>query len=217
MNKTSPQLPREFTLTNDFSSYAEEFLISELPITNMKSTGSVVRDEGFYRIEINKSIFDNCTLHACNFRKASFIDVVFQTCDLSNTEFQNAYFERCRFISCKCLGVNMSDTVIKKTVFEESNLQYSYFDRSRMTDVVFEEIDFTEASMAEATLKKFQPNKSKFLKNNFHRTLLATVDFTNSELAAPIVSSPPVELKGATIDMFQAANLIGLWGIIVKL
>lgn len=46
--------------------------------------------------------------------------------------------------------------------------------------------------------------------------MLATVDFTNNEFVAPIVSTPPIELKGAIINMFQAANLIGLWGVIVK-
>jgi len=46
--------------------------------------------------------------------------------------------------------------------------------------------------------------------------MLATVDFTNNEFVAPMVSTPPTELKGAIINMFQAANLIGLWGVIVK-
>jgi len=32
----------------------------------------------------------------------------------------------------------------------------------------------------------------------------------------PLVSMPPAELKGSIINMFQAANLIGLWGIRVK-
>lgn len=85
-----------------------------------------------------------------------------------------------------------------------------------MSDILFEQINFTESSMSDAKLKKFKAIKCKFFKNNFYKTLLATVDFTDNEFIAPMVSSPPIELKGAIINMFQAADLISLWGIVVK-
>ena len=110
----------------------------------------------------------------------------------------------------------MSDTVFKHITFEQSNLQYSYFNKTKMTDVMFAHVDFTESTITEAKLKRFEVNNSKFRKNNFYKTMLATIDFTNSELVAPTVSSPPIELQGAIINMFQAADLIGLWGVIVK-
>ena len=65
-------------------------------------------------------------------------------------------------------------------------------------------------------MKKFAAKNSLFVKNNFFQTLLAGVDFTGNELIAPMVSSPPYELKGMMIDQFQAADLIGLLGVIVK-
>jgi hypothetical protein len=46
---------------------------------------------------------------------------------------------------------------------------------------------------------------------------LAKIDFTTSELKMPMVSFPPTELQGIVVNMFQAAELIGLWGIVVKL
>ena len=216
MNKISTQFPNEFILIADFFSYSQDFLIAEVPISEIKSSESTIQDEDFYRIEIKKSIFENCTFHNCNFGKASFVDVVFQSCDLSNSKFVDAYFERCKFVSCKCIGINMSDTVIKKTTFEYSNLQYSYYDKTKMSDILFEQIDFTESSMTDAKLKCFKANECKFLKNNFCKTMLASVDFTNNELVAPTVSEPPIELKGAIINMFQAADLISIWGIVVK-
>lgn len=85
-----------------------------------------------------------------------------------------------------------------------------------MTGVLFDHIDFTESSMSEAKLRKFEARDSRFVKNNFFKTMLTTVDFSNNEFTMPIVSSPPVELKGAIINMFQAADLIGLLGVIVN-
>ena len=46
--------------------------------------------------------------------------------------------------------------------------------------------------------------------------MLSSVDFSENEFVAPIVSMPPEELKGAVLNPSQAADLIGLWGIIVK-
>jgi uncharacterized protein YjbI with pentapeptide repeats len=216
MNINRPQTAKELIRIDDFSSYAQDFLSEELPISGIRGCEERIEGAEFFRIDLRKSIFENCTFCHCNFEKASFVDVLFQSCDLSNSKLAGAYFERCRFISCKCIGIEMNDTVVKQTTFEQSNFQYSSFNQTKMTDVLFDHIDFTEASLVEAKLKRFGAIESRFVKNNFFKTLLATVDFTNNEFAAPIVSTPPIELKGAIVNMFQAANLIGLWGVIVK-
>ena len=98
----------------------------------------------------------------------------------------------------------------------DSKLQYSPLDRAQLSDVSFENVDFTEASLSEAKLKRFEATESKFIKNNFFKTLLAAVDFSENEFLAPTVSMPPVELKDAIINRTQAADLINLWGVIVK-
>jgi uncharacterized protein YjbI with pentapeptide repeats len=110
----------------------------------------------------------------------------------------------------------MHGTVIKQTTFEQSNFQYSNFNETKMNEVLFDNIDFTESSISEAKLKKFEAKNSRFIKNNFFKTMLATVDFTDNEFKMPLVSTPPIELKGMVINMFQAADLIGLLGIIVN-
>lgn len=110
----------------------------------------------------------------------------------------------------------MSDTILKHLIFEQSNLKYSFFNQSKFSNVKFDQVDFTDSSMTETTLKKFETVDSKFVNNNLFKTLLADVDFSKNELMSPIVSSPPIELKGATINLFQAADLIKLWGIHVN-
>jgi len=215
MNIRRPQILTDLIAIDDFSSYVQVFLVEELPVLKIESREELIEDAKFLKIEIRKS-FKNCIFRNCNFEKASFIDVVFQECDLSNSKFAGAYFDRCRFAACKCIGIDMSDTVVKQTTFTQSNFQYSHFNHMKMIDVLFDHIDFTESSMVESRLKRFVARDSRFVKNNFFKTMLATVDFTNNELVAPTVSTPPIELKGAIINMFQAANLIGLWGVIVE-
>lgn len=216
MSITSPQIADKLTQIGDFSSYVQELLLEELPLSEVKSCEERIEGAWFCKMETLNSIFHSCTFHNCNFENASFIDVVFQSCDLSNSKFTGSYFERCKFVSCKCVGIDMSDTIVKQTTFEHSNFQYSNFDKIKLSDVQFDHIDFTESSMSEAKLKRFEATDCRFVNNNFFKTLLKAVDFSNNEFAAPMVSTPPFELKGAIINMFQAADLIGIWGVVVK-
>lgn len=216
MSIINPQIPADLIKVDDFSSYAQRYLYEEIPIIQIKSYEEYIEHFDFSKSEINKSIFENCTFLDCSFEGASFVDVVFKSCNLSNSNFTDAYFERCQFVACKCVGVNMSDTIFKHTSMQGSNFQYSYFDKTKMTDIAFEDTDLTEVSITEAKLKRFEAKNSRFIKNNFFKTMLAGIDFTKNELIAPTVSAPPSELKGAKISMVQASDLIGLWGIIVE-
>ncbi|WP_291569155.1 MULTISPECIES: pentapeptide repeat-containing protein [unclassified Clostridium] len=216
MSIINPQIPADLIKVDDFSSYAQRYLYEEKPIIQIKIYEEHIEHIDFSKSEINKSIFENCTFLDCSFEGASFVDVVFKSCNLSNSNFTDAYFERCQFVACKCVGVNMSDTIFKHTFIQGLNFQYSYFDKTKMTDIAFEDTDFTEVSITEAKLKRFEAKNSSFIKNNFFKTMLAGIDFTKNELIAPTVSAPPSELKGAKISMVQASDLIGLWGIIVE-
>jgi len=216
MRISSPHLPKEPLRVDNFSSYVRDFLSDESPVIEIESCEERIEGADFYKIEIRRSIFRNCVFLSCSFENSCFIDVVFQSCDLSNSKFAGAYFERCRFISCKCIGLDMSDTAVRQTSFEQSNFQYSNFNKAGITDILFDHIDFTESTMAEAKLSRLEARGSRFVKNNFFKTMLAAVDFSNNEFTAPTVSSPPVELKGAVVNAVQAADLIGLWGVIVK-
>ncbi|PKM73597.1 MAG: hypothetical protein CVU91_04755 [Firmicutes bacterium HGW-Firmicutes-16] len=216
MSIINPQISNKPIHINDFSSYAENYLSEEAPIYEIECYEERIERGNFYSIETKKSIFKNCIFHNCSFENASFIDVIFECCDLSNSKFTGSYFERCQFVSCKCIGIDMSGSIVKQVSFESSNFQYSNFNKIKMTDVLFNNINFSESSMSEAKLNRFEAAKSKFIKNNLFKTMLAAVDFTDNEFVAPTVSNPPIELKGAVINTFQAVDLIGLWGVVVK-
>ena len=216
MSIVNPRLPAKPVPVGDFASLAQEHMSDESPVSGIVVSDTCLREEDVQALEVRSSVFRECSFSHCHFEKAVFVDVVFRNCDLSNSKFRSAYFERCRFESCKLIGIDMSDTRIKNVVFQETRLQYACFDKTKMTDVHFDQTDFTEASVIEASLKQFTAADTKFLRNNFYKTSLAGIDFTRCEFAAPVVSMPPVELKGAILNPFQAADLIGLWGIIVK-
>ena len=216
MKTTPPKIPASLTPVQSFPVFAQELLEEDATIAKTETTGEQVRDSDFHKMDIRMSVFQNCSFHDCNFEKASFMDIVFQSCDFSNSSFQGAYFERCQFLSCKCMGIDMSRAIHKQVTFEDTNLRYANFNLIRMNHVLFDHVDFTEASMAEAQLNTFFTVESQFQRNDFYKTLLKGIDFSHNTFVSPIVSEPPIELRGICIDMFQAAHLIGLWGITVK-
>jgi uncharacterized protein YjbI with pentapeptide repeats len=213
---TRPKIPSELTQVDDFSSYVQEYLVEEMPVLAIAVHSESIADMDFLKLELRTSIFKDCTLHHCSFENGSVVDVIFEDCDLSNSSFSGAYFERCQFLRCKCVGVDMRDTIFKHTAFEESKLLYSLFDKTKLTDVLFDQADLTEVSMSEAVLKRMEVKNSKLIQNNFFKTMLAGIDFTENEFLQPTLSALPVELKGAVISTIQAADLIGMYGVVVK-
>ena len=51
---------------------------------------------------------------------------------------------------------------------------------------------------------------------NFFKTPLKGVDFTSCRLQAPTLSLGGPELRGAEVTLFQAAELAGQMGVIIK-
>lgn len=214
-NRMKPRMPRELEKVDSID-YLHDLKEQEITVYGISMNDVDAKSEDFYKIEISSSIFEKCVFSGASFERASFKDVVFKSCDLSNAIFSEAYFERCTFISCKCIGMDLSGAIIKNVGLENCNLQYSNFNESSITSSCFEHVEFIEASMTNAKQKGLEIHESRVIKCNFYGTKLWGIDFTGNEFYAPIVSDPPRELKGITVDMFQAAELIGIIGIKVK-
>lgn len=212
----NPKLLQNAQRVQDFSILAHVHISEESPLLGVILSGETLEKDDLRQIEIHKARFEKCVFAGCHFEKASFVDTVFEDCDLSGSIFRDAYFERCLFLRCKCVGTDMRETRIKHVTFSQTKLPFACFDRARVSDVLFDQVDFTEASVMEARISRFETIGSRFFKNNFFRTMLSSVDFSENEFVSPIVSMPPEELKGAVLNPSQAADLIGLWGIIVK-
>lgn len=215
MKKLNPNLPEGLETPRDIRKTLRLALEEETPLSRLQFADGQLEQFDCAKVEFQKCSFESCSFLSCSFQGASFEDVLFLGCNFSNSDFTDAYFERCRFVGCKCVGLHLSGSIIKHSSLEESNFQYSYLDRAKLTDVLLQDLDFTEVSLMEGTLKRLETHRTKFIKNNFFHTMLAGIDFTDCELLAPTVSAPPEELRGIKINILQAADLVGLWGITV--
>lgn len=216
MSVTKPKQPVKATEIQDLLAYFKAELADEMPIKEIYSRDQKLQNEDLTRIDIRKSAFDNCDFSGGHYNKGCFVDIIFRNCDFSNAHFSEAYFERCAFYDCKSMGARMTDVIIKQTQFNQTNFKYADFDKAQLSNVLFDQSELSEASITEVKLKGIEVKASKFIRTNFFKTALANVDFSDSEFKFPVVSNPPTELVGVVVNMFQAAELIGIWGVVVK-
>ena len=65
-------------------------------------------------------------------------------------------------------------------------------------------------------LKNFKVIRVRMAETSFFHTPLAGIDFTSCELRALALSQESTELKGAVVDLYQAAELAKRLGLIIK-
>lgn len=188
----------------------------ETAITRHEFRGVQVVSRKFSRVEIAHSRMVGCSFIGCDFSKASFVEVEFVDCDISNSDFSDCYMKHCRFVDCKAVGTRFTHAVWRDVVVRESRFVGAYFDRIKVVGASFQVADCTEASFSEAELGDIDLDRSKFIDNDFFKTKLGGIDFSECEFESPIVSDPPIELRGVQVNLFQAAGLASLLGITVK-
>lgn len=200
----------------EFNECARRARASESAITRHEFHGVQVAHRKFSRIEIARSRIVGCSFVGCDFEKASFQEMEFVGCDLSNSDFSDCYMKHCRFVDCKAIGVKFTHAVWRDVIVRDSRFSGAYFDRIKMVSASFSGTDCTEASISEAELEGLDLDGSKFISNDFFKTKLKDVDFSTCDFETPLVSSPPEELRGAQVNLFQAGELASLLGLIVK-
>ncbi len=211
-----PQLPDQPAIAENFRALALCCLDEERPLEGIRMAEQTIENDRFPKLEIRRSILEGCAFTGCDFTGTSFVDVAFFGCNFSNSRFADSYFSRCRFVGCKWVGADLNGAVLRQVTLENTNLRYSCFDRARLNDLLLTDCDFSEASLSEVRWKNIEGSDCRFVRTSFFKTPLAGFDFTSNELLAPLLSSPPTELRGAKVTLLQAAELAGLFGVIVE-
>lgn len=161
-------------------------------------------------------IFENCKLLDCDWEKASFIDVIFKNCDLSNSNFHDAYFNTCELIGGKAVGLNLQNASLQHVLISDCNFDYAYFDNSKFNSVIFKLSDLSNVSFTEVRFQNVELDEVKLHNTCFFKTSLRDIDFTSCQMSKIGLSNDFRELRGAVVNLYQAADLAKLLGVVVK-
>jgi uncharacterized protein YjbI with pentapeptide repeats len=105
---------------------------------------------------------------------------------------------------------------MKQVSFQDSNFTYSNFEHSKLQGLTMKASDFSNTCLAECTLKNLELEEALLKRCDFFKTSLKGIDFRNSNIEGITVSDTLVELRGAVVDPFQAAELSRFLGIVIK-
>lgn len=202
--------------TESLSVCAGRLPAGDLVAERMVFTGEIFTGTDFHKAVFEQVLFDGCTFSGCDFDKASFVDVVFRNCDISNSGFVDGYFNRCAFRSVKAVGTEFREGLFKEVSVTDSNFSYANMDSSRWECGRFESCDMSECFMTGMKWKKISAAGSRFKRTSFFHTPLKGIDLRGNELENIILSDTGAELKGAVVDLYQAADLAKLLGVVVR-
>ena len=168
----------------------EESSLSE-EIDEFRKEGITIETKRFSKIE---EIFDNCDFSNCLFTESSFIRV----------EIKNSKFVGCNFIEARVYHFSSRETIFK----------YANFSNTSLEEMIFEDSDLSNSSFEESKLKHIYFEKSNLTQALLYRTKLNGIDLSTCEIQGIVTSIE--DIKGLTVNNFQAIELSKLLGLTIK-
>jgi uncharacterized protein YjbI with pentapeptide repeats len=158
--------------------------------------------------------FTHCTFSADQTRN-DFVNVVFDHCDLANIDFTGAKFGGCTFTDSRLMGANFTSATFVEVHMQGCPAQMTIFADSSLRKCGFTDCDFTDASFQAVTTR----TKTIFKNCVMHQVDLIDTRLKNWDVSASDIDglrARPEDIYGLTIAPFQAATLIGMFGVRVK-
>ena len=178
--------------------------------------GIAAQGESFYKGSLKSVELSGCSFHDCDFEKASFVDVLFRGCDFSGSRLTDCYFHRCAFLSVKGVGAGLHESLLRRGRLEECVCSYANFSGTSWESALLRDCDLQDSYLEESRLKKTALEQVKLNRANLFGTSLRGLDLRSCEIEGILVSDGKKELAGAVVDLYQAAELAKLMGLVIR-
>ncbi|MBI5879688.1 MAG: pentapeptide repeat-containing protein [Chloroflexi bacterium] len=187
----------------------EQFVFEGGLFTNWDWIGQTAAGIRFEQALIRRAVFSGATLP--QFR---LIDARVEVSDLSNTICDRPRFQRVEFSECRLLGAQWPECRLEDVVFRECDLRDAVLVLARCRAVRFEQCNLTGATLLEADLTGVVFAGCDLTDVVFHGARMAGADLRGSILNNARAGA--AELKGVIIDAAQAAQVVTLFGVVVR-
>ena len=214
MKRIPPVMPETLEMDDGkqlFDKQEQEERFSGKQFVNIKA-----EEQDFTYLMFSAVSFENCRFINCSFAKGEFTDVKFKSCDFSGCNLSSTYFNRVEFEGCKGTGAKFTGTNMKQTFLEDTVLQYANFDESKLEHIWFRKCDLNGSSLSVCRCKDLNWCNADLSNVNFFHTTLKGMDFSDSIITGITISDQNEELRGATVDLYQAAVLARRLGVLIK-
>ena len=156
------------------------------------------------RIELTSTVFDRITLRDASLSK----------CDLANSVWRSGFWDRVEVQHCRMTGLDLMGSSLNNITFSDCKANLMCLCDVRCKRVRFENCDLREADFQGADLRGCTFRGCNLQGVQLSNAKLEGVDLREAKIEGMIVS--PNNLHGVTVDLFQAAYLAGLMGLIIE-
>lgn len=160
-------------------------------------------------------IFDHCDFEQTDFSRISFTNVEWNHSQLAGDDFSGSNWYNSKIKSMQLSGADFNNSYLNNVKFLDCKAQYSNFSESR-----FEKVDFVNCDLTGGFFQALRVKKtvkfpgSKLTDADFGQTKLKGFELQEAEFDNITIS--PELARGLIVSQYQAAILIGIFGIKVN-
>ncbi|WP_028829387.1 pentapeptide repeat-containing protein [Proteocatella sphenisci] len=210
------KLSLDMEICSDLVNYIQECQQQEIDVENVCVKAFNAEDVNFSGTSFENVCFDHCDFSNVNLSRCSFYKVVFTACTFPDCVFTNSWFRQCLFENSQFKGCSFNESQFKDVTICDSNMSYANFTSDKFEACEIIKSDMSNSFFAQCTLKNFFVNDTLFIRTEFFQTALKGIDFSDCILEGISVSAGATELKGVIVNIYQAAELSKLMGIVIK-
>ena len=112
-------------------------------------------------------------------------------------------------------GADFSEAVLSFVDVRDSTFAYASFEHVRLRDVRLRATDCANAYFAEADQRRLVLDEVRLSGANLFRLSLAGVDLSTCRIDGIVLSDTMGELRGCTMDLYQAAGVAQRLGVTI--
>lgn len=169
----------------------------------------------FSGLELAHSSFTHCRFGGCDLSGAVLSEVGLEGCDLSNARLSGVRWDGCTLTACKAVGAEFREGHFLRTAFCDCLLRYANFSSAKFTAVSWTDCVLAGAILASCALGA-EFHRCDLKEVSFFRTPLKGLNLSSCQLDGLVVSDSGEELRGLTVDLWQAAGLARRLGILIQ-
>lgn len=168
----------------------------------------------FHHLFIKESHIKKFQMPASRLSQFECVNVVFEHCDFSNSEWIGSGFHQVEFRQCKLTGCNFAEAYLKDCLFSDCILDYASFSMSTMKVVHFEESSLRQAEFSELDWQHLKMKYCQLTQSQWFNTPLKNLDFSENQFDTIALS--PESIRGMIVNAEQALTIAETLGIILK-
>lgn len=216
MKQAEPWMPEVYEIVTEDTGLLRQCREDDERIQNAHLKNMTAVEEDFSGLCFSRVKFENCNFEGCNFEKAEFGDVIVASCNFSNCLFPDSFLQRVIFKASKGTGARMTGSSLKDVTFTDCSMGYMNFGDSKLESFRVEDSDLENGSFAQCKFKNAAFTNVRLQNTSFFKTTLKGMDFTTCDIKGLVLSDECSEVRGAVMDLYQAAEMARRLGIVIK-